>query len=460
MEKADTIAAISTPHGVGGIAVIRISGPDSRAIMESCFNPAKRGFPSPPRDMSFGRVRSADGRLIDDAIGLFFEGPSSYTGEDVAEIQCHGGTAVARAVLAEAISRGARQARAGEFTRRALINGKMPLIKAEATLAITKAKTERARALASDLMSGSYELEAHDLKIGIIDILARIEARLDWPDELVDDEASSVDASSIAALEERVRSMIEEQSRGRLLIDGLKVAIIGRPNMGKSSLLNRILGMDRAMVSEIPGTTRDTVEETANIEGIPLRFADTAGIGSTDDPLIEAGVQRAKKAALTAAVVVYVAAFPQGMTEEDVREIGRLEGKPLVIVLNKSDLKGQSEGKANLGHLDSRIPGWQAIEVSAKTGSGMKELFEAIAEKASSISDMEQEEGSSSRWISCLESCIASLGRAKSALSAQMPPELACSDLREAAYAVGELLGDTTTDDVLDVIFDKFCIGK
>lgn len=460
MERADTIAAISTPHGVGGVAVIKISGPDSKAILESCFSPAKRRFPSPPRDVSFGRVHTADGKFIDEAVGLFFEGPRSYTGEDVAELQCHGGTAVARAILTEVISRGARQARAGEFTRRALMNGKMPLIKAEATLAIINARTERARAMASDLIGGSYEMEAYELKRGIIDALAKMEARLDWPDELMDEETAAVDASSIADLEGKVRGMIEEQSRGRLLIDGLKVAIIGRPNMGKSSLLNRILGMDRAMVSEIPGTTRDTVEETANIEGIPIRFADTAGIGSTDDPLIEAGVQRAKKAALTSAVVVYVAAFPQGITEEDVREIRRLDGKPLVIALNKSDLKGLSGERVNSGHQDPGIPGCEVIEVSAKTGSGMKELFRAIAEKASSIGGHEQEGGYSARWISCLEGCLASLARAKGALATKAPPELACADLREAAYAIGELLGDTTTDDVLDVIFDKFCIGK
>lgn len=460
MERADTIAAISTPHGAGGIAVIRISGPDARAILESCFKPARNGFPSPMRDMSFGKVHSGDGRPIDDAIGLFFEGPSSYTGEDVAEIQCHGGTAVARAVLSEVISHGARGAMAGEFTRRALMNGKMSLIKAEATLAIIKARTEKGRSMASELMSGSYQREASALRSKIIDLLARIEARLDWPDELIDEESETIDANAIASLEETVSLMIEEQSRGRLLIDGLKVAIIGRPNMGKSSLLNRILGADRAMVSEIPGTTRDTVEETANIEGIPIRFADTAGIGSTGDPLIEAGVQRAKKAALSSAVVVYVSAFPDGLTEEDMREIGKLQGKPIVVALNKSDLKARADDK-KLQELGKReVQGHRIIEISAKTGFGMQELFSAIAEKAASIDDIEQEEGSSSRWIACLESCLASLKSARATIASQMPAELACTDLRDAAFAMGELIGDVTSEDVLDAVFEKFCIGK
>jgi len=461
MERTDTIAAISTPHGTGGIAIIKISGPDASRVLASCFRPAKKGFPSLPKDLSFGKVLSKDGSFVDEAVALYFEGPRSYTGEDVAEIQCHGGTAAARAVLAEAICSGARQARAGEFTKRAFMNGKMSLIKAEATLAMIKARTEKARQMASGLLEGSSQRRAMDLKAEITEVLAGIEAGLDWPDETADEQGTAAQISRLQGLEEEVNSMIEEESRGRLLIDGIKVAIIGRPNMGKSSLLNRILGMERALVSDIPGTTRDTVEETANVDGMPIRFADTAGIGETDDPLVKAGVQRAKKAALTSAVVVYVADYPAGLTAEDEEEISRLSGKPVVIVVNKTDLKKSPQGRT-IGNDDDayRIPGYSVVEVSARTGEGIEELRKAIAEKALAISEFENGDSSSSRWIACLGSCRAALIRARAALAAGSSGELACVELRDALYALGELTGDVMTEDVMDVVFEKFCVGK
>ncbi|OQB48716.1 MAG: tRNA modification GTPase MnmE [Firmicutes bacterium ADurb.Bin153] len=461
MERTDTIAAISTPQGTGGIAIIKISGPDACRILSSCFRPAKRNFPSSPRDLSFGKVQSGDGSFVDEAVALYFEGPKSYTGEDVAEIQCHGGTAAARAVLAEVISAGARQARAGEFTRRAFINGKMSLIKAEATLAMIKARTEKARQMVSGMLEGSSQKRALDLKVGITELLAGIEAGLDWPDETADDQGVAVQASQILKLEEELDSMIEEESKGRLLIDGIKVAIIGRPNMGKSSLLNRILGMERALVSDIPGTTRDTVEETANIDGMPIRFADTAGIGETEDPLVKAGVQRAKKAALASAVVVYVADYPAGITKEDESEISKLSDKPVVVVVNKTDLKKASPARVQKqGEVVYGIPGYSIVEVSARTGEGMEALKRAIAEKALAISEFEVEDGSSSRWIACFGSCRAALSRARAVLEAKSSAELACVELRDALYALGELTGDVMTEDVMDVVFERFCVGK
>lgn len=453
MERADTIAAISTPSGAGAVAVIRISGPDAGRILKERFVPAKRGFPASARDMSFGRVQAEDGSFIDEAIALFMEGPGSLTGEDVAEIQCHGGTAVSKAVLSAIISAGARSARPGEFTRRAFINGKLSLMKAESILSLIEASTERGRAMASGLLDGSIASGAAEAMSAVRELLARIEAVLDWPDEMVDEGAAGT--ADIDNAMETIRKLIEQVNKGRLLIEGIKVAIIGRPNMGKSSILNRLLGHDRAMVSDIAGTTRDTVEETANVDGIPISFADTAGIGPTGDALVEEGVRRARKAAESSSVVVYVAALPEGLGPQDEREISKLAGKPVIVALNKADLAENGDSAA-----PSVCAGASFVCVSAKTGYGIDELRSAIAAQAESLSECEAGGSACSRWVQCLEGCLARLLAARDALKGGAHLEAVCLDIRDALYALGELSGDTASDDIIDMVFDKFCIGK
>jgi len=256
--------------------------------------------------------------------------------------------------------------------------------------------------------------------------------------------------------------MLDDASRGRLLIEGIKVAIIGRPNMGKSSLLNKLLGIDRAIVSDIPGTTRDTIEDTANVDGIPIRFADTAGIGRSDDPIVAAGLIRTKQAASSSSVIAYVASYPEGLTEDDYEQIGRLEGKAVIVVFNKADLAEEAQLKASspLPRLGFVSPGHRSVSVSAKTGYGMDSLRSAIAMEAINIADFEGGEGPYARWISCLESCLERLRGARMAVDTGMPHEAVCLDLRDALYALGEFTGDTTADEIIEMVFDKFCIGK
>lgn len=454
MVRADTIAAISTPPGAGAVAVIRISGPDARRILEERFVSARKGFPSSPRDMAFGKVYGCDGSFIDEAVALFMGGPASFTGEDVAEIQCHGGPAVSRAVLAAAICSGARSARPGEFTRRAFDNGKISLMKAESILALIEASTERGRAMASGLLEGSISSGAYEAMMAVRELLARFEAVLDWPDETAE-EGADAGVSEIDAAVRTIQKLLDEASEGRLLLEGIKVAIIGRPNMGKSSILNRLLGHDRAMVSDIPGTTRDTVEETANVEGIPISFADTAGIGPTGDALVEEGIRRARKAAGYSSVIVYVAAFPEGLSSQDEKEISRLAGKPVIVALNKADLADSEEA------LKKGPPvGAACIAVSAKTGYGIDKLRLAIAAEAEGLSEAQSSGSSCSRWVQCLESCRARLSSARDALSNGAHLEAVCLDIRDALFALGELSGDTASEDIIGMVFDKFCIGK
>ena len=268
--------------------------------------------------------------------------------------------------------------------------------------------------------------------------------------------------AEISAIEARIESMLDDASRGRLLIEGIKVAIIGRPNMGKSSLLNKLLGIDRAIVSDIPGTTRDTIEETANVDGIPIRFADTAGIGLSDDPIVAAGLIRTKQAASSSSVIAYVASYPEGLSEEDYEQLGKLEGKAVIVVFNKADLAEEAtlNAPSPLPRPGFVSPGHRIVSVSAKTGYGMDSLRSAIAMEALNITDFEGGEGPYARWISCLESCLARLRGARKALDMEMPHEAVCLDLRDALYALGEFTGDTTADEIIDMVFDKFCIGK
>lgn len=454
MERSDTIAAISTPPGAGAVAVIRISGSDARRILKERFVPSREGFPASSKDMSFGRVFGGDGAFIDEAIALFMRGPGSFTGEDVAEIQCHGGPAVSRAVLRAVIDSGARSARPGEFSRRAFMNGKMSLIKAESVLSLIEASTEKGRIMASGLLEGSISSGAHEAMSAVRDLLARIEAVLDWPDEMAD-EGAEAGVADIERAMGIILDLISDANKGRLLIEGIRVAIIGRPNMGKSSILNRLLGHDRAMVSDTPGTTRDTVEETANVDGIPISFADTAGIGPTGDALVEEGIRRARKAALSSSVIVYVAALPEGLAEQDFREIARLGDKPVIVTLNKADLTEDAEAAVQL-----QSAGVECVAVSAKTGYGIEGLRAAIARQAELASETYAGGSACSRWIQCLEGCQARLKSSSDALKDGGHLEAVCLDIRDALFALGELSGDTASEDIISMVFDKFCIGK
>jgi tRNA modification GTPase len=362
-------------------------------------------------------------------------------------------------VLFTALGSGARQARAGEFTRRAFVNGKVSLLKAESVLAMIKAKTEKARQTASTMLSGKALKQAEGAKSMVSELLVRVEAVLDWPEEMSDEDAET-DAAEISAIETRIESMLDDASRGRLLIEGIKVAIIGRPNMGKSSLLNKLLGIDRAIVSDIPGTTRDTIEETANVDGIPIRFADTAGISRSDDPIVAAGLIRTRQAASSSSVIAYVASYPEGLSQEDYEQLERLEGKAVIVVFNKADLAQEGAMNTPAPHSHFVSPRHRSVSVSAKTGYGMDALRSAIALEALNITDFEGGEGPYARWISCLESCLERLRGARKALDTGMPHEAVCLDLRDALYALGEFTGDTTADEIIDMVFDKFCIGK
>lgn len=460
MISADTIAAISTPPGISAIAVVRMSGPDAFAIAARVFKPRRAGD-SPERarpwSAKVGHILDAHGDLVDEVILLSMPGPYSYTREDMVEITCHGGAAAPRAVLDILIQAGARLAGPGEFTKRAFLNGRIDLSEAETVLAIIASRTEQAMRSAASFMSGRLGECVRAMRQRIINLIALIEAGLDYPEDDLDAESSFDIAGHLREIGLDIDGLIEKASRTRVLVDGLKVAIVGKPNVGKSSLLNAILGEDRAIVAQYPGTTRDTVEETAGIRGIPIRLVDTAGLRDTADPVESQGVSRARAALEAADIVLMVIDGSEPLGDDDANILSATPRCRTIVVQNKLDLPAVAGSEEVMRFADGR----KVCQVSALTGEGVNELeglLETMIQELSS--GHEAETGTASRWISCLKRARTALSEAGRAAESGAVDDLVCIDLRAGLDALGDLTGETTREDIIDQIFANFCIGK
>jgi len=453
----DTIAAIATPLGEGGLAVIRISGPAALSVADQCFAPAGKA-PRKPSEaathtLHFGQVVH-QGRSIDEALLSVMRAPRSFTREDVVEIACHGGILPAKMVLDAVLASGARLAEPGEFTRRAFLNGRIDLAQAEAVADLIHSRTELALRAANEQLAGKLSQRVNQLRDGMVETLAHIEAHIDFPEE---DIAPDTRDQLIARLERGVAFMDEllrTANEGQILRRGIRAAIIGRPNSGKSSLLNQLLGRDRAIVSPIPGTTRDTIEETASVRGLPVVFIDTAGLREARDEIELEGVRRSRQSLQQAELILHVLDASEPLAESDRNCLAEFSGKRHVLVHNKSDLPVVLRLPAEL-----QSP---AVAVSCLTGQGIEALKDAIKEliwsgeiKAEMLQVM-----INSRHQDALNRARAATLRTLEALQADQGLELVALDLRIAVNAVGEIVGKTTTEDVLDVIFSQFCIGK
>ncbi len=439
-ELDDTIAAVATAVG-GGVGIIRLSGPAALAV-------ARAHFPSlphraTPRRLYHGFFRDADGADLDEGLAVFMPGPRSYTGEDVVELHLHGGALSLRRCLEVVLAAGVRGADPGEFTRRAFMNGRMDLTRAEAVADLVSARTDRALAVARDHLSGRLETVAAEAKERIMGLQARIEVAIDFVDDDVpvqDAIALADEAREIGASLERLAQTYE---RGRLWREGARVALAGRPNAGKSSLFNAWCRRDRAIVTPTPGTTRDTLEETVDLDGVPVVLIDTAGLRDTDEPVEAAGIARAEAAMAAADLVVYLVA--PGDPEPPAPDPHK-PGTPTLVVASKSDLAAPGEGR---------------LAVSAATGEGLDALATAVVAR---LGGAEADSGelviARQRHRVALERAAAALGDASDALRTGAPFELASVDVREAAMALGELLGQGTIEEVLDRLFASFCIGK
>lgn len=447
-----TIAAIATPLGEGGLAVIRVSGPEALAIADLCFAPAGRAAvkPSavPTHTLHFGHV-VREGHQIDEALLAVMRAPRTFTREDVIEITCHGGLLPAKMVLDAVLAGGARLAEPGEFTRRAFLNGRLDLAQAEAVADLIHARTELAMRAANEQLAGKLSQRINQLREQMLQALAHIEAHIDFPDE---DIAPETSAQLIARLERGV-SFIDELLRtaneGQILRRGIRAAIIGRPNAGKSSLLNQLLGHERAIVSAIPGTTRDTIEETANIRGLPVIFIDTAGLREARDEIEAEGIRRSRQSLERAELILHVLDASEPLQES----LGDFGGKKRIFVRNKIDLPVRLELPA---------AAQPVVDVSCVTGQGIEPLKDGIKQLVWSgdIKAEMLEVMINSRHQDALSRARAATLHTLEALRERKGLELVAMDLRIAVNAIGEIVGHTTTEDLLDMIFSQFCIGK
>lgn len=451
MNNSDTIAAIATPSGRGGVAIIRVSGPQSHTIGR-----AISGNPGGEREAVYRAFRGEDGETIDFGLAIEFHAPASFTGEDVFEFHGHGGPVVASMLLEQCLQRGARRARPGEFSERAYLNDKMDLAQAEAVADMISSGTREAALAAARSLAGEFSLAVLELVERLTEVRMYVEAAIDFPEEEIDFLADDALNLRIAALDEDFERLLAKARSGQILNDGLQVVLRGAPNAGKSSLLNALVGAERAIVTEIPGTTRDVLQENLNIEGIPITLVDTAGIRQTDDPIEREGVRRANAAVAEAnlALVVLDAASgtPAGLLQRfaDLRA-DLAEDIGVVGIANKVDLLGE----AGLASLPPELLG-----VSATEGTGMAALSDEIRAKCGLG---EATEGS----FSARERHIAALVRAKGhfesgcgVLLESKAGELLAEELKAAQQALGEITGEVSSDDLLGRIFGEFCIGK
>lgn len=452
----DTIAAISTPLGEGGLAVVRLSGAEAITIADKCFRPiGQSAKPTEARThtVHYGKI-FRDQCTIDEVMLTILRAPRTFTREDMVEVSCHGGILPAKLVLDTLVQAGARLAEPGEFTKRAFLNGRIDLAQAEAVADLIHSRTELALAAANEQLSGKLSQRIEKLRDELVRTLAHIEAHIDFPDE---DIAPETRAQLTARLERAIQLMehlLRTASEGQILRRGIRTAIVGRPNAGKSSLLNMLLGHDRAIVSPIPGTTRDTIEETANIRGLPVIFIDTAGLREASDSIEAEGIRRSRASLERAELILHILDASEEFTAEDAHYLKEFSSKKRVIVLNKIDLPRK--------FIAPFSEGTSTVQASCVTGEGLEELKDRIKNLvwAGEIRAEMLEVMINSRHQGALQRASRHIQLALDALRNAAGLELVAMDLRIGMNAVGEIVGKTTTEDLLDSIFSQFCIGK
>ena len=429
---SDTIAAIATAPGPSAIGVVRLSGPDTCAVLDRVFRP-KNGRPmsrQEPRRLVLGDVLDRDGQVIDSALAVLFPGPGSYTGQDCGELQCHGSPVVLDAALAAMLAAGARQAKGGEFTRRAFLNGRMDLLQAEAVADLIDAETAQAAHNAVGQLEGVLSRTVSEIYDGLMAIVSRFYAVVDYPDEDIGDLQREDMLDTLRRAENRLEELLATFSRGKLLKLGVPTVILGRPNVGKSSLLNALLGYDRAIVTDVAGTTRDTVEEKVRVGHVLLRLCDTAGIHQTEDAVEKIGVERARAAARQASLALLVLDGSRPLTEAD-REA--------------MDLARQFDN---------------VVSLSARSGEGVSVLCDAIGAMYPAGEGRPGELLTNARQADAVARALASVRSARSALRIGMTPDVVLTDAEAALEALGELNGKHIRDDLIQTIFSRFCVGK
>lgn len=455
----DTIAAIATAPGEGGIGIIRISGEKSLQVAQSIFK-SKSGKMIKDynaRTLIYGTVVDNE-KVIDEVLVAYMKGPNSYTAEDVIEINCHGGFISVKKILELILSKGVRLAEAGEFTKRAFLNGRIDLSQAEAIIDVIKSKTDMAHEVAQSQLEGSLAKKIKDLRMNVTEVLAHLEVSIDFAEEDVEEITYQTLEEKALELRNEIKKLYDTAESGKVLRDGLKTVIVGKPNVGKSSLLNSILGENRAIVTDIAGTTRDVIEEFVNIKGIPLKIVDTAGIRETEDVVEKIGVEKSRESFSTADLVMMVLDASRKLSEEDMEILESLKNKKTIVLLNKMDLEPQIE----LEKIEEFVNSEDIIKISALKHQGIEELQDKIEAMVyhGSVKNSSNLMITNSRHKDALFKAYESINDAISAIEQRMPYDFIEVDFKNIWDYLGYINGDTVREDLLDTIFANFCIGK
>lgn len=455
----DTIAAVATAYGEGGIGIIRISGEKALSILEEVFEFAGETSQIVNRRMTYGRIVDRENeQIIDEVLAVYMKGPKTYTAEDVVEINCHGSMVSLRKTLALVLRKGARLAEPGEFTKRAFLNGRLDLSQAEAVIDIIKAKTDRSFDIAMSQLEGALSLRVTEIRQKLLDLLVDITVNIDYPDEDIEELTYDKIEENILLIGEMIEKLLSTADTGRMIREGIRVAIVGKPNVGKSSLMNSLLRETRAIVTEIPGTTRDTIEEAISIRNIPVYLVDTAGIRETSDEVERLGIERSKAAFNEADFIIFIMDGSSAISDEDREIASYLDGRDSVVLINKNDLE---RGFTN-DDVRELVNDPVIIETSLINNEGIEEIENHIEELVygGELSQHDSTMVNNVRHIELLKQSRDSLRDAMEMTLAREALDFIEVDVRNAYDLLGEITGETVSDDIINEVFARFCLGK
>ena len=454
--REDTIAAVATAAGEGGIGIVRISGDEALEILNKVFVPVSENIKN--RFLSYGHVKDpSTGKVVDEVMAVYMKGPHSYTAEDVVEIQCHGSSVSLRKILDLVLKNGARLAERGEFTKRAFLNGRLDLTQAEAVIDLIKAKTDKTFDVALNQLEGAFSAKIRDIRADLVDVLVNLTVNIDYPDEDIEEMTYTKLEESLINIKNKIGKLLSTADTGRIVREGLKVSIVGKPNVGKSSLMNALMGENRAIVTDIPGTTRDTIEESITIKNIPIILTDTAGIHATDDIIEQIGIEKSKESFNKSDLIIFVVDGSKSLENEDREIIDHIGDRKVIVLLNKQD-KGSVTTASEIREL---IPQAVILESALLEGKGVEDLADAVEEMVygGQVSQSENLLVTNVRHKNLLDEGERCMVDALGMVEFRQPLEFIEIDVNRCYEALGEIIGETASD-IIDKVFERFCLGK
>lgn len=459
--QEDTIAAIATPFGTAGIGKIRISGPKAIEVADTIFKGANDFLlkNAVSHTVHYGYIIEPENKKkVDEVVSIIMKGPHSFTGQDVVEFDCHGGMVPLKKVLELILENGARLAEPGEFSKRAFLNGRIDMAQAEGIMEVINSKTEQSLDIAINHLTGKLSEKVQCIKDRVISLLAHLEASIDFPEDEIEDYDPSDVPVRVETIATEIEELLSTSKEGKIYQEGIKTVIVGKPNVGKSSLLNLLLEENRAIVTDVPGTTRDIIEEYINLRGIPLKIIDTAGIRDTKDMIEKLGVERTRDSLKGADLVLMMLDVSQGLTEADLEIYDLIKDKPTILIINKTDLPARIDEK----EIDNHFPEHPVLWISIKAEEGLLQLKDTIIKEITGENINKENDVliTRVRHQNALEQALKAINNVEESLAKDLPNDFLTIDLKECLNNLGEITGETVTEDIIDRIFSDFCLGK